>query len=83
MLMNVSMVTERGQVSIPSELRKTMGLRAGQRLHWEQISDCEMRVSIRDEDPPGPMSVLGYAREIRSGPARPTRDWMRELREGE
>lgn len=76
-------MTERGQVSVPAELRKSMGLRAGQKLHWERISDREMRVSISEDAPPGPMSVLGYARRLRRGAGRRTEDWMRELREGE
>lgn len=81
--MNDSMITERGQVSVPAELRKSMGLRAGQKLHWERISDREMRVSVRDEAPPGPLSVLGYAKRLGGRPHRRTEDWMKELREGE
>lgn len=81
--MNHSTVTERGQVSVPAELRKAMRLRAGQKLAWEQVSDREMRVWISEELPPGPLSVLGFARRMRGGSPRRTKDWMRELREGE
>ena len=81
--MNDSLITERGQVSIPAGLRKAMGLSPGQRLHWEQVSEREIRVSLRDEKPTGPLSVLGYARRFRSDPARRTADWMNELRAGE
>ncbi len=81
--MNDSSLTERGQVSVPAGIRKAMGLLPGQKLHWEQISDREMRVSVHEETPTGPISVLGYARRFRSEPARRTADWMRELREGE
>jgi AbrB family looped-hinge helix DNA binding protein len=81
--MNHSTVTERGQVSVPAELRKAMRLRAGQKLAWEKVSDREMRVWIPEESPPGPLSVLGYARRMRGGPSRRTKDWMHELREGE
>ncbi len=81
--MNDSSLTERGQVSVPAGIRKAMGLRPGQKLHWEQISDREMRVSVREETPSGPLSVLGYGRRFRSEPARRTADWMKELREGE
>jgi len=81
--MNDSSLTERGQVSVPAGIRKAMGLRPGQKLHWEQISEREMRVSVREETPPGPLSVLGYARQVRGEPARRTADWMEELREGE
>ena len=81
--MHDSLLTERGQVSVPASLRRAMGLLPGQRLHWEQVSDREIRVSLREEKPPGPLSVLGYARRLRDTPARRTADWMRELREGE
>ena len=81
--MNDSSLTERGQVSVPAGIRKAMGLLPGQKLHWEQISDWEMRVSVQKETPSGPISVLGYARRFRSEPARRTADWIRELREGE
>ena len=81
--MNDSLLTERGQVSVPASLRKSMGLHPGQRLHWEQISDREIRVSLREENPPGPLSVLGYARKVLKLPARRTEEWMKELREGE
>jgi AbrB family looped-hinge helix DNA binding protein len=81
--MNYSTVTERGQVSVPAELRKAMRLRAGQKLEWEQVSDREMRVWLTEESPPGPLSVLGYARRMRGGAPRRTKEWMHELREGE
>jgi bifunctional DNA-binding transcriptional regulator/antitoxin component of YhaV-PrlF toxin-antitoxin module len=81
--MSDSLLTERGQVSVPASLRRAMGLVPGHRLHWEQISDREIRVSLCVEKPTGPMSVLGYARQISDAPAKRTDDWMRELREGE
>ncbi|MFT5190962.1 MAG: bifunctional DNA-binding transcriptional regulator [Verrucomicrobiales bacterium] len=81
--MSDSSLTERGQVSVPARLRKAMGLRTGQRLHWEQISDREILVSLRDDSPVGPLAVLGYARRVLKTPARRTGAWMKELREGE
>ncbi len=81
--MNCSTVTERGQVSVPAELRRAMRLRAGQKLEWERVSDREMRVWLREESPPGPLSVLGYARRMRGGAPRLTKEWMHELRDGE
>jgi bifunctional DNA-binding transcriptional regulator/antitoxin component of YhaV-PrlF toxin-antitoxin module len=81
--MNETIVTERGQVSVPASLRKSMGLLPGRKLHWEQVSDREMRVFLQEEKPAGPLAVLGYARRIRNNPARTTADWMSELREGE
>ncbi len=81
--MNDSVITERGQVSVPASMRRAMGILPGQKLHWEQVSDREIRVSLSDDQPPGPLAMLGYARRIRDTPPRPTADWMRELREGE
>jgi hypothetical protein len=60
-----------------------MGLHPGKKLHWEQVSDREIRVSLQEDKPIGPLAVLGYARRITPKPARSTADWMREIREGE
>ena len=81
--MNETIVTERGQVSVPASLRKAMGLHPGRKLHWEQVSEREIRVCLHEEKPAGPLAVLGYSNRIRKTPPRPTADWMRELREGE
>jgi AbrB family looped-hinge helix DNA binding protein len=81
--MEDSTLTERGQVSVPASIRKSMNLHPGQRLRWQRISDREMRVSVEAQSAPGPLSVLGYARKLRSGPGRRTASWMRELRAGE
>jgi bifunctional DNA-binding transcriptional regulator/antitoxin component of YhaV-PrlF toxin-antitoxin module len=81
--MSESTLTDRGQVSVPAGLRKSMKLHPGQRFIWERISDREFRVTVTADSPPGPMSVLGYAQKIRKGPRRRTSDWMAELREGE
>ena len=81
--MNETVVTERGQVSVPASLRKSMGLHPGKKLHWEQVSDREIRISVHEEKPVGPLAVLGFARRLGKNPPRTTADWMRELREGE
>jgi AbrB family looped-hinge helix DNA binding protein len=81
--MSESTLTERGQISIPSSLRKAMNLRPGQRLKFTPVSDHEFRVFTQNDAPPGPLAMLGYARKLRAGPSRRTGDWMRELREGE
>lgn len=78
-----STLTERGQVSIPAKIRKSMGLKAGQRLQWEQVSDLECRISVIESRGDGPLSVLGYAEKIRGSSGRSTSDWMKELRAGE
>ena len=81
--MSESTLTERGQISIPSSLRKAMNLRPGQRLKFTPVSDHEFRVNTQNDAPPGPTAMLGYARRLRVGPTRRTSEWMRELREGE
>lgn len=81
--MENSTLTERGQVSVPASLRKSMKLQPGQRLRWQRISDREMRVSVETPPVHGPLGVLGYAQKLRHGPARRTASWMRELRAGE
>ena len=82
--MNESSLTERGQISVPAALRKSMNLKTGERFRWERVSDREIRVSIAQKPAQqGPMSVLGYARTLRKGPRRTTQDWMKELRSDE
>jgi bifunctional DNA-binding transcriptional regulator/antitoxin component of YhaV-PrlF toxin-antitoxin module len=75
-------MTERGQVSIPAELRKELSLEKGRRLLWEKVGESEMRVVVLPEpEPRGATAMLGFARRFR--PTRRTEDWMAELREGE
>jgi bifunctional DNA-binding transcriptional regulator/antitoxin component of YhaV-PrlF toxin-antitoxin module len=81
--MNESTLTERGQISVPAELRKSMRLHTGQRFTWQRISDREMRVVVEEDKPTGPLSVLGYARNLKPDTRRNTDQWMNELREGE
>jgi AbrB family looped-hinge helix DNA binding protein len=79
----VTTVTDRGQVSIPAELRRDLDLLPGRRLRWEKLSAGEMRVVVLpEEQPAGAQAMRGFARRFRDQP-RTTADWMRELREGE
>ena len=78
----VTTVTERGQVSIPAEVRKTLHLEPGMRLVWQTVSDHECRVDVQHaNERPGAMATRGYAKRFRK--TRPTSDWLRELRDGE
>jgi AbrB family looped-hinge helix DNA binding protein len=78
----ISVVTERGQVSIPSELRRELGLDKGHRLLWEKVGDGELRILVLPpSESPGALAMLGFARRFR--PTRSTADWLAELREGE
>lgn len=79
---NVSVVTERGQVSIPANLREELGIEKGQKLLWEKAGEHEIRIMVLQETAPqGAMAMLGFAK--RFGPTRTTQEWMDELREGE
>lgn len=78
-----TVVTERGQVSIPAELRRDLDLAPGRRLRWEKVTPAELRVVVLPEDRPrGAKAMLGFARRFRDRP-RSTEDWIRELRDGE
>ena len=78
----ISVVTDRGQVSIPARVRKELSLVKGQRLLWEKVGEGEMRVTVLPEPKPrGAIAMLGFAKRFR--PTRLTEEWMAELREGE
>jgi AbrB family looped-hinge helix DNA binding protein len=79
---NVSVVTDRGQVSIPANLRQELGIERGQQLLWEKAGEHEIRILVLQEPAPrGAKAMLGFARRFR--PTRGTQEWMDELREGE
>lgn len=77
-----TVVTERGQVSIPSQVRRQLHLRSGQRVMWEVLSDdtCKM-VVVTEPHISGAEAMLGYAAKFRE--AKTTGEWMKELRQGE
>jgi AbrB family looped-hinge helix DNA binding protein len=76
---NVSVVTDRGQVSIPANLRQELGIEKGQRLLWEKSGDHEIRIQVLKETAPrGARAMLGFARRFRQ--TRRTQDWMDKLR---
>lgn len=78
----ISVVTARGQVSIPAELRQELDLSPGRRLLWEKSADSELRVVVLPEhEPQGSLRMLGFARRFRA--TRPTAEWIAELRAGE
>lgn len=79
---NESTLTERGQISLPAALRRALRLKPGQKLRFEKVSDHEFRVFTPPHEAPGPMSVLGYARRLRTE-SRRTAEWMKELRAGD
>ena len=79
----VTKVTERGQTSIPAEIRAQMALKPGMSIVWELGSDKLSCVVTVIETPrrKDARALLGFARRFRK--TRPTSEWMAELREGE
>lgn len=80
-----TVVTERGQVSIPAAIRKELGLKPGQPLIWEKLSDreCLVRVQRKNAKRSGVKAMIGFAARFRGEKGRPTAEWMAELRAGE
>jgi len=77
----ISVVTAKGQVTIPAELRQELALWKGRRLLWEKAGNSELRVVILPEhEPQGALGMLGFARRFRA--TRSTADWLGELRGG-
>jgi len=79
-----TVVTERGQISIPASIRKELGLKTGQPLVWERISDWECLVKVpRKKKPVGAVAMIGCAARLRGERGRRTSEVMTELREGD
>ena len=77
-------LTERGQVSMPARLRRQLGLKPGQPLMWERVSDDECRVTIvRNREPDAAKSMRGFMKRFQKDQPKTTAGWMRLLREGE
>ena len=77
-------ITERGQVSIPAQIRREMRLEPGQVVIFERISATECRFIVEPEPviKPDPLAAIGFAK--RHGlPVMTTEEWMRLLQEGE
>jgi AbrB family looped-hinge helix DNA binding protein len=77
-------ITERGQVSIPAELRRDMNLKPGQTIVWEKVSakECRFIIEPRTTIKPDPVRALSFAME-HGLPQRRTDNVLAELREGE
>lgn len=78
----VTTVSERGQVSIPAEVRRALHLEPGMKLTWQPVSDHVCQVEAQQPAQQlGAMAMRGYAKQFRR--PRRTSDWMAELRDGE
>ena len=77
-------IAERGQVSIPAQIRREMRLEPGQVVIFERISatECRLIVEPRPVIKPDPLAAIGFAK--RHGlSAKTTKEWMGLLRDGE
>ena len=79
----VTKLTERGQVSMPSSIRKKLGLLPGRKIIWKYISENEIRLLIGGRKPKQKGAMRGVMKNYHSGENSTTADWMRVLREGE
>jgi AbrB family looped-hinge helix DNA binding protein len=79
----ITKLTERGQVSMPSSIRKKLGLLPGHKIIWKYISENEVRIILREFNPKPRGSMRGAMKKIQLGEPGATADWMRVLREGE
>jgi bifunctional DNA-binding transcriptional regulator/antitoxin component of YhaV-PrlF toxin-antitoxin module len=80
---NITSLTERGQVSVPSGIRRSAHLRPGQALRWEMVSEQEFRVYVTPgKEPRGIFAALGFAKGW-NPTRRSTNAIMAELRAGE
>ncbi|MFA7345592.1 MAG: AbrB/MazE/SpoVT family DNA-binding domain-containing protein [Terrimicrobiaceae bacterium] len=78
-----TVLTARGQASIPARIRKQAGLEAGDQLVWEQTSESELRIRWARPSQVGVFGMLGYARKYHAKDRRSTDEILRDLREGE
>ncbi|MDD4443286.1 MAG: sporulation regulator [Lentisphaerae bacterium] len=83
---NITVLTERGQISMPSFLRKKARLATGQRLAWRQTGDGVFSVTVvkRPHKRVSALEMIGYAKRFnRHGLPLDTDEAMKVLREGE
>jgi bifunctional DNA-binding transcriptional regulator/antitoxin component of YhaV-PrlF toxin-antitoxin module len=78
-------LTDRGQVSVPAEIRRALKAEPGQTLTWQIVSDHECRVVVEPAAPLGAEAMRGFMKRVRPRGRWPKRTagWMRLLREGE
>lgn len=80
----IATITERGQVSVPSRIRKLANLKPGVILKWEMLSSKEFRVTVSEKPTAqGPYAVLGWIKRSNPDETRSTDEIMRELRAGD
>jgi antitoxin PrlF len=71
-------VTSKGQVTIPREVRRRLGVRAGDRLQFEEDGDGVRVTAVRKESPFAKYAGIGNP-GIGKG-RKAIQKWLRELR---
>jgi AbrB family looped-hinge helix DNA binding protein len=76
----IAKVTSKGQITIPAEVRESMGVKAGDKLIFERSADGEMFIKKAEQFPfdkfrgmgtgipeleANPESIINYIRELR------------------
>lgn len=72
--------------AVPDILSQWFKPGAAEHLRCSRVTDREFRIEILDEPAtqiPGPLAMMGYARQFNPEEARSTDDIMSELREGD
>lgn len=81
----VTLLTTRGQTSVPASIRRKIGMRPGSALRWEMKSSSELSVRLEpDTSPAGAFAALGYAKRwLAPGEVVGSDEVLKELRDGE
>jgi len=79
----VTKLTERGQISMPSSIRRKLGLVPVRKLTWKYISENEIRLLVGERKPQQKGAMRGAMKKYQAGESGSTAEWMRVLREGE
>lgn len=80
----ITVVTQRGQISIPAAVRRLLGLKPGHRLEWRAATQGQVTLRVvRTGMAPGPRATFGYAARLLSNRDLSSDQVLKELREGE
>lgn len=80
----ITVIGERGQISVPAALRRLLRLKPGQRVHWQANAQGQIRLKVLSASPaPGPRAVFGYAQRFSPSRRKSSDQVLRELRAGD
>jgi antitoxin PrlF len=74
----VAKLTSKGQITIPREIRRKLGVRAGDRVAFEESADGVKVTAVREESPFAKYAGIGNP-GIGKG-RKAIQKWLRELR---